>query len=226
MSPPIVTSPSYSMLLCARRLAGQHRWKSQPHPSSHRRATPVSSARPPPSKRKRSRRIFAAHSRPTSMSRRCQEVYFNQKVIASDTLASSFSIGATFRSTKLSTDASVHADFFAWLLLTGSQLRLGSSSLRPDSPCCSKTPSCSVHTFAETAGTQACVHFCCNAPKLSIVILEILFILNPSLANQSSFGKENRFIKTRELRSFHGAEQSGKRSIHKGIFFLLRHTIF
>ena len=34
---------------------------------------------------------------------------------------------------------------------------------------------------------------------------------NPSLANQSSFGKENRFIKTRELRSFHGAEQRAER---------------
>ena len=49
---------------------------------------------------------------------------------------------------------------------------------------------------------------------------------NPSLANQSSFGKENRFIKTRELRSFHGAEQSGKRSIHKGVSYGFRPSLF
>ena len=49
---------------------------------------------------------------------------------------------------------------------------------------------------------------------------------NPSLANQSSFGKENRFIKTREPRSFHGAEQSGKRSIHKGVSYGFRPSLF
>ena len=45
---------------------------------------------------------------------------------------------------------------------------------------------------------------------------------NPSLANQSSFGKENRFIKKFPWRR----TESGKRSIHKGVSYGFRPSLF